>query len=239
MHIIGLAGAARSGKDTVAKHLNKAHGYKVFSFSDALYREVAEAFGVAEHFLRDARTKEQPTTLLSLQRLGMEYNRFCQVAGNKLLETEGKNGRSYGCHEYAHPCSPRWILQTWGTEYRRAENPRYWLDCATDWLLTEMANAKVEAPWLRFVNTSVRYPNEAEWIRELGGEVWHIRRNDRIPIDDTAKAHSSEVPLVVEQNDTVLYNNGSIDSLWTTVTMKLSQPNAKEIHIEAEEAEDE
>jgi len=225
MHIIGLAGAAGSGKDTVAKHLRRAHGYKVFSFSDALYREVSEAFGVPIEFLQDRRSKETRADVLCLAAC---IDRVFSGQVYRLLK---------GRINPSEPLSPRQVLQWWGTEYRRGQNPRYWLNCATDWLLTEMVNAKADAPWLRFANTSVRYPNEAEWIREIGGEIWHVRRDSPPPIEQVASEHSSEIPLKVGPQDTVIHNNGSIDSLWTAVTMKLSQPNAREIRVESEETE--
>ena len=55
MKLIALCGAAGAGKDTVADMLPA----RKLAFADALYREVAEAWGVEQHVLRCRETKEQ------------------------------------------------------------------------------------------------------------------------------------------------------------------------------------
>jgi hypothetical protein len=226
MHVIGLAGVARSGKDTVANHLVKAHGYSKFSFSDALYREVSEAFGIKISWLHDPDLKEVPVSYLALE--NCSDGAFIVAARKTLwdLATDGYEKL---------PRSPRWILQTWGTEYRRAQNPNYWIDRASDWFCAEMREIMPEFYKLKVVNTSVRYPNEASWIRRLGGEVWHVRRADCPLIAKEGAGHSSEVPVPVGPEDTVIYNNGSINHLWTAITMRLGNRNLREIRVEGEE----
>jgi len=232
MQIIGLAGAARSGKDTVARHLVKAHGFQQFSFSDALYREVSEAFGVSIEFLQDHARKESPTERLGLAKC-RDYE-FVLVACRIL---DGATGHGFETENekrnvFLRYLSPRWVLQTWGTEYRRAQDPDYWIARAAEWVIDRMNEAGVEVNRLKLVNTSVRYPNEAAWVRNvLLGQVWHLQRRDRPEV----RAHSSEIPLPVYGNDTVIHNNGSINSLWTAVTMKLAHPNVREIAVEDEE----
>lgn len=56
---------------------------------------------------------------------------------------------------------------------RRNENPDYWL-------MKTMERVK---PGGRYVFTSVRFPNEADAIREVGGEVWRINRRGYNPAD--------------------------------------------------------
>lgn len=52
----------------------------------------------------------------------------------------------------------------------------------------------------------IRFENEAQYIRDLGGEIWHIVRNDATKI----KAHSSEAGIAIGNCDVVIYNNGTI-----------------------------
>ena len=52
MKIIGIAGRARAGKDTIAEHLVKTYGFKQFSFAEHL-KNVAEVAGW--NGLKDAR----------------------------------------------------------------------------------------------------------------------------------------------------------------------------------------
>ncbi|KAF1309631.1 hypothetical protein BLX42_18350 [Pseudomonas sp. SG-MS2] len=52
----------------------------------------------------------------------------------------------------------------------------------------------------------IRFENEAKYIRDLGGEIWHIVRDDATKI----KEHSSEAGIAVASSDTVIHNNGTI-----------------------------
>jgi hypothetical protein len=223
MQLIGLAGPARSGKDTIATHLRKTHGFKVFSFSDALYCEVIEAFGLEdESILRDAQTKDVPQHALSLQ--------YCQ--SDEFWVVASPRVRPYldhgGWRIMTAPLSPRFVLQTWGTDYRRAQDPSYWINRAAE-IALEHIN-EVGASDARLVNTSVRYPNEQEWIRSCGGVVWHIRREDAPKV----RGHSSEIPVPIIKGDCTIHNNGSINNLWTAATILLGQ-RGKDAFIEAEE----
>lgn len=52
----------------------------------------------------------------------------------------------------------------------------------------------------------IRFENEAKYIRDLGGEIWHIVRDDATKI----KVHSSEAGIAVASCDVVIHNNGTI-----------------------------
>lgn len=219
MQLIGLAGPARSGKDTVANHLVKTHGFKQFSFSDRLYEEVSKAFRVSVEFLQDPRIKDTPREEMCLKNcFDLDfYGLFAQKKPPAVI----------------HPLdrlSPRFILQTWGTEYRRAQDPDYWIKEADAWVQRE---AEYD-PHCKLVNTSVRYPNECEWIRSIGGRVWHVSRPD-CPV---VRAHSSEVPVPFVEGDQRLVNGGTITQLWTAATMLLGSPGLEGITVvpETEEA---
>ncbi len=90
------------------------------------------------------------------------------------------------------PDSVRRLLQWWGTEYRRAENKNYWVN------LAEGAAARVVALGGTPVFTDVRFPNEAEMIRDNGGVIVRItaplltreRRLGTLPPE-----HASEVEM--------------------------------------------
>lgn len=67
------------------------------------------------------------------------------------------------------PRSPRYILQLWGTEYRRRRGvDSYWLDI--------VAAAIAAQPSRHFVITDVRFNNEANFVEGLGGVLVRIRR---------------------------------------------------------------
>ena len=227
MQLIGLAGPARSGKDTVANHLVKTHGFKKFSFSDRLYEEVSKAFRVSVEFLQDPRIKDTERYEVSLRYC---FNKdFVKAAVDVLDEQYRKHVGNVLLYPEGIPLSPRWVLQTWGTEYRRAQDPDYWIKEADAWVQRE---AEYD-PHCKLVNTSVRYPNECDWIRAIGGRVWHISRPD-CPV---VRAHSSEVPVPFREGDQRLVNGGTVTQLWTAATMLLGSPGLESITVVPETQE--
>ncbi len=69
-----------------------------------------------------------------------------------------------------YPDEIRQLLQWWGTELRRAQDPMYWVNKG-------MAEAKLQADSEAIhlvVITDVRFGNEAEIIREAGGLVFEV-----------------------------------------------------------------
>lgn len=62
------------------------------------------------------------------------------------------------------------------------------------------------------VVSDVRYENEAETLRKLGGVIVHIRRPGAGLTGEQAN-HSSEKGIVVDENDMILDNGGTIDQL--------------------------
>lgn len=234
MNHIGLAGPLRVGKDTVADYLVANHGFLKYSFSDALYREVRDAYALADQtILRSAETKELPTERLALKECdNEEFRRACANAefGERI---------DLGPAEYASfltaPRSPRWVLQRWGTEYRRAQNPDYWVDAAKvfvstflqSWTLAREKALRGEElteheetlhQTVGLVNTSVRFPNELEYARVwCNGEVWHVHRRGAMKGD-----HAAEQSLPVAKVDREIYNNGSLDKLYTGLSLMVT-----------------
>jgi hypothetical protein len=226
MILLGLAGAAGSGKDAVADYLVQRYGFIKFSFSDALYREVAAAFGLPdESLLRDRETKEKETPLLTLDKCadgGFRATVFHLVPGlpGAPMQGEGKIP--------TFPLSPRQILQWWGTEYRRAQDPGYWVARAREFMYAvHKAPPYSELRPQCFVNTSVRFENERRFIQQLYGTVWHLRRDAAAPV----ASHESETPLPVLEGEREIFNNHTLDYLHMGVDQLLST-SAKFVRLE-------
>jgi len=225
MFILGLAGPAGVGKDTVADHLVKAYGFVKFAFSDALYAEVQEAYGLPDQsLLRDRATKEEPTERLAL--VNCQSDEFIGAAIQHIAHESR--------HLHDRPLSPRRILQIWGTQYRRVQNPHYWLNKNVDWFRQVRAEHLYpeHAPQY-FVNTTVRFENEREWIHSGAwgnlwqGNVWHIRRESIAPVE----AHVSETPLRVLPRERELWNNDSIARLHRGIDLLMST-HARFVRVE-------
>jgi hypothetical protein len=205
MILIGTAGRARAGKDTVADYLVRAYGFTKFAFSDALYREVRDAFGIDEEWLRDADTKDRAM-------FDLVPNRCNDLVFTAIL-LDYLHSKYPGVPEKelpAYPLSPRVTLQLWGTEYRRAQDPDYWIKRAADWLKEHVALGHT-----RFVNTALRFANERAFIDNCGGSVWHVRRSNLPGMDNAG--HASETPLAIEPRDFVIFNESSIAALESKV----------------------
>ncbi len=210
--IIGLLGAKGAGKDTCAQYLVQEAGFVRVGFADALYAEVATAFGVTVEFLGNRDTKETPLPQLALAHCANAD--FVEVAlgvlsgGSVLTQAE----------ELAlleAPRSPRQIMQLWGTEYRRKSRfgvDSYWLDQVR--ALTD------SYPDSSFVVTDVRFKNEARFVTEVSGLLVRIRRpelEEREAADRARSgtaAHPSETELLGYPVDAEVLNvEGNPDSL--------------------------
>lgn len=78
--VIGLTGAAGSGKDTVRGML-EAHGYTGIAFADpmrAMLAELLEHAGLPEAWLTDRQRKEEP-----IPWLGLSYRQMAQTLGTE------------------------------------------------------------------------------------------------------------------------------------------------------------
>ena len=91
--------------------------------------------------------------------------------------------------------SVRRLLQWWGTDFRRAQDPEYWVEQTRDTILTHFEEREDEATLI--VVTDVRFDNEAAMVRNLGGFVAEVRASDDIRAErlggSLPPAHASEV----------------------------------------------
>ena len=101
--------------------------------------------------------------------------------------------------------SVRQLLQTLGTEWgRQCVHPNLWLMC---W-------QKRISQYDLVVVDDVRFENEAELVRSLGGELWKVER----PGTTQVHGHISEGSLdTYEGFSTILNNRGSLEELRLTV----------------------
>ena len=104
--------------------------------------------------------------------------------------------------------SARHMLQTLGTEYgRQCLHPDVWLKC---W-------QKKAERFKAVVADDIRFPNEADLIRSMGGEMWLVQRFDVQRTTD----HSSEGSLYHYSFDRVIENDGTLDELRSKVMAAL------------------
>ena len=199
--LLGLSGARSSGKDSFAANLVE-QGWGRHGFADSLYAEAAAAFGVTVGFLGLRSTKEIPQECLALGHcLDADF-----VAVVKNLEQSDFDNTA--------PRSPRFILQVWGTEYRRSQDDLYWLRRMDEKL------DRVACSMPGVVITDVRYRNEAQVLKRRGGYLYRVRRETVDAEMAEARAqgklwatHSSEVEMLNYPFDGFIDNNGPLQDL--------------------------
>lgn len=98
-----------------------------------------------------------------------------------------------------HP-GVREFLQALGVAARQHISETVWIDALFRSLDTER---------YRYVITDVRFPNEADAVRERGGQVWRVERPGTGPAND----HQSETALNDYPFDRIILNDGTLQDL--------------------------
>lgn len=105
--------------------------------------------------------------------------------------------------------SPRFLLQTLGTEWGRdIVSPTLWIDLAMQ--RAERAGDAVIA--------DVRFDNEAQAIRGRGGRVFYIMRQGWACLGSDTAGHASERGVSLENIDGYIANDGTLDQLLEAAT---------------------
>jgi hypothetical protein len=128
--------------------------------------------------------------------------------------------------------SPRELMQTLGTDWgRKIINENLWLDSMRERVgQYEEAEKHGHAGAFVFI-TDVRFDNEAEMIRELGGTIVHVsstRLDGQLVAPHSSRLdgqlvapHSSEAGVGAKLVDTHLINNGTLEEFYTTTATYL------------------
>lgn len=186
--IIGIAGRAGAGKDTVADYIiTKLDNHVKMSFANPLK---------------------------DMLRVGLDLT-WDQLYGNKKEIIDPRYG-----------CTPRYIMQTLGTEWgRELIHNDLWVLIATQ----SKDNRRVYA--------DVRFENEAKFIRETGHLIY-VNRGAVIDMN-----HASEAGIIVKASDYWINNHRSLDSLYKQIDNIISNINLKinegyDVHHQQEKDEE-
>lgn len=187
MLLLGFGAKARQGKDTAAEAIRDYYDRRnvhlqhvqtrvgVFKFATALYQEVNKVLGNqgSENFFRRRKVWVGPTRSDFI-----DLPNWVQPEPNP----EISDLAPYGKHSK--------LLQWWGTEFRRAQDPDYW---------TKKLFASIPANLDIAIVTDVRFPNEVDGIKQRGGYTVNVQRlrEDGTPYfsSDRSVDHPSETAL--------------------------------------------
>ena len=179
--VIGICGGFGAGKDTVAALLSML-GYQNASLAAGVRGEVLW------HLLHNNYVLEMTIDIRAICSELRHGVRDCGIIDRIYKKPTGEHVRR--------------LLQWWGTDYRRAQDPNYWVKQLTlgpgKWTISD-----------------VRFENEVNKIRELGGQIWRVE-NPRLQ-DEPGREHESELAIAEIMPDVVLVNDGDIHKLAITV----------------------
>ena len=213
--IVGFVGFIGSGKDTAADYLVNFHGFRRDSFANTLKDAVACVFGW-DRVLLEGRTKE-----------AREWREQVDPWWAERLSMPN--------------LTPRLMLQLWGTEVcRNGFHDDIWI--------ASLEN-KMRKTGDNIVISDVRFPNEIKAIHNAGGIVVRIKRGEDPEWYDAAvsanagpngnttwsisrsklehlKIHASETAWVGGLIDHTVWNDTTIDELFSQIKNLVSDPLA-------------
>lgn len=211
--IIGLTGPAGSGKDTVGDLLVAHAGFTKMAFADPLKKEVADAFDVELLDLTHRETKEHAMSGLALRRCRSEGFVVRMIITHALADQR---------LDLDAPRSPRWIMQQWGTEYRRHQTKNYWIGQ----FLGRVNYLRNKCQAGHLVVSDCRFADEVYAVRHaLGGQLWQITRPELAALPG---GHVSEVSGSEFRPDAVIHNGHSVAHLQARVLEAL-EPLARAV----------
>jgi hypothetical protein len=141
------------------------------------------------------------------------------LEGNTIYSREWREQPDvFWSEKLGQPVTPRWVLQHIGTDVMRKHfHENIWL-----WSL-EKKLSTVAAP---VVLTDVRFPNEIDMVRRLGGKLWWIRRpryepewvETAISCKETMRCnhpeiHPTEYEWLGTDEYTVIYNDNTLSDI--------------------------
>ncbi len=203
--ILGINGYSGSGKDTIGKLLQDLYpeeNWKIKKFAGKLKTVASLLSGIPQSNFEDQDFKK---TLL-----GTEWWTACDeglqpMTVRDFLQKLGTEGLRVGLHENT------WVnalMADYKPETMYVVNP-----------ITGSLDAKVDTKMPNWVITDVRFPNEAQAIKEKVGYVIRIDRPGVKPINN----HPSETSLDTWKFDYKIANVSDIVSLAFTLTNIISK----------------
>lgn len=204
-----LSGFARSGKDTVAKHLVKHLGLSTYALAQPIKDIMCALFGWGEDH-RDGSYKEiemlysiSPETL---DAAGMLYNEYGLDAYEPFHDCWEKLVTLFSIDICVNDLgytviSPRRAFQLFGTEWGRTINDSIWLEIA---------------PKQDTIITDVRFDNEAKYFKKLGAEIISVERPGFRPVNN---GHASENGVSSKYIDYVIRNDKGLAELREAVNV--------------------
>lgn len=202
MAIIGFCGRKESGKSELGK-ICTDYGYERLYFALPLKNLICQLLSCSEDELNALKSVESKYIFKNdeFKLISRITNIDFDIISKGLKNKTFKNVRE--------------ILQYIGTDVIRAFNP--------NWHVEQLE--KIIKIDVNYVIDDVRFPNEADLIRKLNGDLWYIIR----PKIDNISNHSSETSLRWQDFNNLIINDGTVEDFkakWNSF-MKNGYSNSK------------
>lgn len=219
--VVGFGYKSQHGKDESVKSIIAARAgqYDVrrYAFADALKVEINDAAALAGGMLE-----------LFKQGGTFDGEVFTPFPAWVQYDTDA---------DMTDPFAPlgkqRTLMQWWGTEYRRAQDPNYWVKKLNATLLADK-------PRIALI-TDMRFPNEVSWVKQDPSSGFVVRV-DRLGFKNKAGQHESEIALDFMADEDWHYiiqvNDGDVEELrrdavvvFDLIVEYLSPPDLSDLEV--------
>jgi hypothetical protein len=204
--IFGFGYRARSGKDTAVAEIIKQRGLTSPPHTDSkVYGACEERYDIRRYAFADALKREVNAAAIAwggMENLFKPNHRFAMCNGYYM---DFPDWVQYDADApMDDPLCPlgkqRSLLQFWGAEYRRAQDPDYWV--------RQLANTiELEKPQIACIS-DMRFPNEMAFVLQYGETV----RVDRAGLPPSTHASETALQDVSDEDwSIILENNGTLE----------------------------
>lgn len=222
--LIALVGKAGSGKNTVARLIP---GAVEFAFADPMKDFCRDVFGFSDEQVRgSSEARSQPDPRYPREHGPFSLAGVCACCGWRCV-VDGRVVLAGSELEPTCYLTPRFALQTLGTEWGRECHPDVWARYGVRRALATLSCPQ-NGPRAAVI-TDCRFVNEARVVREAGGQVWRIVRPGA-GLAGAAGQHPSEVEQDSPEMEALvthtIRNDGTLEDLAAVVLRLVDWPDS-------------
>ena len=181
--LIGVHGKPRSGKDTLATHL--VEKYKLLRYGPSMPVKVATAamFDIPIEYLYDDKMKDA-------------FDAFWQMSYREMAQKVGKES----------------IRDIFVEDFWMRHTEKMWIEVQKGLPIIDIL-AEAHNTYNGMILADIRYANEVTWVKDRGGIVIFVTRENRGYVAN--EQHAAEKGLDLALADIIVPNNGTIEQLYS------------------------